>query len=166
MNEQLIKASQDLSECEGMDKSPWMLVEYEVKHGTFEEPYSVNEIQITTNEGFVLCKAAAERIVSSHPYLTSGHFDKWSSAKILQRAGWDASINGLSQWITLILIDKCLYDEDLDDQRDYIFEEIKVIIKALKEGNHELAYILAIILLYKIDREAYDKGMAPLLEEG
>ena len=149
LQKQLIEASKQLAKCEGMENSKFelsCLFEY--------GEYDYDWFEIVKRGSMARFSTSDESDYHVYPWLKIDLSDKWCSAKFLARAGWDAAKLTLPEWI--IQNFKFNHGE---------LELCNKIADSLIEGNPELAYILAIILLYKIDKNAYNKGIKPLLKE-
>lgn len=169
-----IDTAKELAGCEGMDKSPWKIIK--IKHSFGDKLFPIghkyadkiarlsDNSELAPSIPYTEVKVVksdyprSSRVQEYYPWLKIDYFSEWCSAKFLKRAGWDADRQTLSVWLDEVIFHKSNYGELLT-----IETFMPLIKKALQEGNHPLAYMQAIILLYKIDRPAYDKAIKPLL---
>jgi hypothetical protein len=144
MDDQRVEAAELLAKCEGMEKSfyafffrhSWCPIRQDFDGGEF----------VVIKRG--LENRGCDQLVGLWLKVQDG--DPWSSSAILARAGYVIYIFE-GRWYV--------------DNENGIVDSF-LSLEELPPEMQETANILGICKLYEIDRAAYDKAMAPLLQDG
>lgn len=155
MNKQHIEASQRLSELEWFKNSKDVLVQSE--HLT-EEIQPAERCETDTN---IVAYISGDLLYKDDVQYYGSWICTNDAFKFLQRCGWvDPFEQTLSDFIHYA------WESGVDEtgiHHENILDDLDKIKEAIKSGDLELSFILAIILIHEIAPELYAKGINPLL---